>query len=302
LDVLAREVEVLRGTLRGWADAARRLWLARPGLVRTAAIAFAAGAAITGGAALVAQARLPGRLPAPRDWAALGTLVEGDARPGDAVALSPAWAERAREILPASVPVLAHGRWGGEDLLGVRRVWLVSLPRAPGFSPQADSELLRRVPRPGAPVRLGELEVTRLELSPPLIPLAFLPDRLAPAQGARASAVREVREIAGVPRPCLVAGEGDAPLALTLPFEPVRVGRFVRGHVGSLDAAALPAPVRIALRVGGEEAGVAEVSGAGFVPFQIDTARFTGRLLPVSLILTTLGGGARLCLDAATLP
>lgn len=302
MDLLAREVEALRGTLRSWADAAHRLWLARPGPVRTAAVAFVAGAAITGAAALVAQARLPDRLPAPRDWAALRTLVEGDARPGDAVVLSPAWAERARELLPASVPVLAHGRWDGEDLLGVRRVWLVSLPRAPGFSPQAESELLRRAARPGPPLRVGELQVTRLELSSPLIPLAFLPDRLARAQGPRASAVREVREVAGVPRPCLVAGDGGAPLALPLSFEPIRIGRFVRGHVGATGAAALPAPVRIALRVGGEEAGVAEVSGAGFVPFQIDTARFAGQLLPVSLVLTTLGGGAQLCLDAAALP
>jgi len=300
--VLAREVEALRDTLRGWADTARRLWIGRPGAARTAAIVFAAGAAIAGLAALLVQVRLPGRLPAPRDWAALRVLVERDARPGDAVALSPAWAERARGILPSSVTVLAHGRWEGEDLLGVRRVWLVSLPRAPGFSWRAESDLLQRAARPGIPARLGAIEVTRLELAFPAIPLAFLPDRVAQAKDPAEGAVREVREVAGIPRPCLVVGGGGAPLTLPLSFEPVLVGRLVRGHLGAVGTAGLRAPVRVAVRVDGEEAGAAEVSGAGFVPFQIDTTRFASRVRHLSMVLTLPGGEGQLCLDAATLP
>ncbi|HEY6100436.1 MAG TPA: hypothetical protein VIW03_13450, partial [Anaeromyxobacter sp.] len=183
MGVLAREVEALRDTLRGWAETARRLWAGRPGIARGAALLFAAGAAIAGAAALLAQARLPGTLPTPRDWAALRALVEREARPGDAVALSPPWAERAREILPASVPVLAQRRFAGEDLLGVRRLWLVSLPGAPGFSWDAESELLRRAGRPEPPGRLGALQVTRFEIAFPVLPLAFLPDRLAQGDG-----------------------------------------------------------------------------------------------------------------------
>jgi hypothetical protein len=299
--VLAHEVEALRETLRRWGETARRLWAARPGLARAAAIAFAVGAGLAGAASLAAQIRLPARLPAPGDWAALRALIEREARPGDAAVLSPAWAERAREILPASIPVLAARRYAGEDLFGVRRVWLVSLPRVPGFSWDAEEDLLERGAPAGRPARLGALEVARLEIAFPVLPLAFLPDRLARAEGPGAGAVREVREVAGAPRPCLVARAGaGAPLALT--FAPLRIGRLVRGHVGAVGAAALPGPVRISAAVEGEEAGAAEVSGAGFVPFQLDTTRFAGQLRPMSLLVAVPGADAELCVDAVTLP
>ncbi|HET7825503.1 MAG TPA: hypothetical protein VFK90_09215 [Anaeromyxobacter sp.] len=278
---------------------ARRLWAARPSATRSVAIAFVAAVALSGAASVVAQARLPHRLPSARDWAALRSLLEREGRPGDAAALSPPWAERAREALPAALPVLAARRYAGEDLLGVRRVWLVSVPRAPGFSWEPEEDLLARGAPAGAPARLGALEVRRLQLSFPVLPLSFLPDRLATAGAA--SAVREVREIAGAPRPCLVARVGAAgPVALR--FTPVRVGRVVRGHVGAVGAGALPGAVRVAVGVDGEEAGTAEISGAGFVPFQVDTTRFAGQVRPISLRVSAGGADAELCLDAATLP
>lgn len=301
MGVLAHEVEALRETLRSWLEASRRLWAARPDLARTTAITFAAGAAITGAAALAAQLRLPARLPAAQDWDALSALVERDARPGDVVVVSPAWAERAREILPASVPVLAERRYADEDLLGVRRAWLVSVPRAPGFSWQPEQDLLRRGATAGRPGRLGALDVSRLELSFPMLPLAFLPDRLARAEGAGASAVREVREVAGAPRPCLVARAAPG-AALTFAFAPLRVGRVVRGHVGAIGAPGLPGPVGVSIAVDGEEAGSAELTGRGFVPFQVDTGRFSGQLRAMSLVVTVTAGEAELCIDAATLP
>jgi hypothetical protein len=300
--VLAHEVEALRETLRGWGEAVRRLWAARPGLARAAAIAFAAGAALSGVVSLGAQIRLPARLPAPRDWAALRALVEREARPGDVAALSPAWAERAREVLPASIPVLAARRYAGEDLFGVRRVWLVSLPRAPGFAWDAEQDLLERGAPAGRPAHLDALEVARLEIAFPVLPLAFLPDRLAPGEGGPgAGAVREVREIAGAPRPCLV-GRAEAGAPLTFSFAPLRIGRLLRGHVGAVGAAALPGPVRLSAAVEGEEAGATEVSGAGFVPFQIDTTRFAGQVRPMSLGVAAPGAGVELCVDAVTLP
>jgi hypothetical protein len=299
--LVAREVEVLRSAVRGWGEALRRLWGARPGAARIAAIVFAAGAALSGAASLAAQARLPGRLPSEQDWTALRALLEREARPGDVVALSPAWAERARELLPLSLPVLAARRYAGEDLLGVRRVWLVSLPRAPGFSWEPEQDLLLRGSPTGRPARLGALEVARLDVAFPILPLAFLPDRVARAEGAGADAAREVREVAGAPRPCLVGRAGDgAPLALA--FAPLRVGRVIRGHVGAVAAEALPGPARISLFVDAEEAGEAEVSGSGFVPFQIDTGRFAGQLRAVSLRVTLPPPGAELCVDAAALP
>ena len=318
--LLLRELEHVRGTLRGWGSLAARAWRLRPPAPRLAAIAFAVGAGLAGAAAISAQARLPGRLPSARDWDAVRALVARDARPGDAVVLSPPWAERARAVLPTTTPVLARSRWSGEDLLGVRRVWLLSIPRAPGFTWEPELDLLERASRSAPAEPVGAFEVALLDLAYPTVPLAFLPDKLAGAQvtlgdapcsaedsggfrcdaPAPARVTREVRELAGAARPCLVVTfPGDSPLALAFP--PVRIGRVVRGHVGAIGGATL-APVRVAVVLDGEEAGAAEISGAGFVPFQIDTTRFAGQPREVSLVLTTPAAWAALCLDAVTLP
>ncbi len=318
--VLLRELDLARATLRGWAGVVARAWRRRPPVPRLAAIAFAAGAVLVGSSAIVAQARLPRRLPTERDWNAVRALLERGARPGDAVVLSPPWAERAREILPSTAPVLARQRWAGEDLVGVRRIWLLSMARAPGFSWEPELDLLERASRSAPAERVGAIEVALLDLAFPMVPLAFLPDRLAGARvtlgdvacaeepagsfhcdgRAPARVARGVRELAGAPRPCLVATfPGDAPLALTFPA--VRVGHVVRGHVGAIGGT-LSGPVRVAVVLDGEEAGAAEVSGAGFFAFQIDTTRFAGQPREVALVLTTPAASAELCLDAVTLP
>lgn len=317
--LLLREAELGRAVLRGWAARAARAWAERPPGPRLAAMAFVCGAGLAGALALLAQARLPGRLPSPRDWEAVRALVARDARPGDAAVLSPPWAERARALLPSSVPVLARDRWEGEDLLGVRRVWLLSLPRAPGFSWDPELDLLGRAARTAPAERVGAFEVSLLELAYPAIPYAFLPDRLAGARVAvgdapcaadgaggfrcdapAARVARGVREVAGAPRPCLVA-ELPAGSPLALAFPAVRVGRVVRGHAGAAGGGAL-APVRVAVVVDGEEAGAAEVVGDGFVPFQIDTTRFAGVPREVSLVVTSPSPPPALCLDAVSLP
>jgi hypothetical protein len=299
--VLAREVEALRDGLRSWAEMARWLWARRPPAPRLTAIAFVLGAAICGALAVLAQARLPGRLPSARDWTALRTLLEREARAGDAAVLSPHWAERAREVLPASLPVLAQRGYADEDLLGVRRLWLVSIPDAPGFSFDTEKEILGRAARAEAAGRVGAFEVARYDVAFPLLPLAFLPDRLAPAEVARGEAERQVREVAGAPRPCLVLRPGGGE-PLTVDFAAVRVGRVVRGHVGAIGPASLAAPIRVAVVVDGEEAGAAELAGAGFAPFQVDTTRYAAAVRPMSLVLTTPGAPAEVCLDAVTLP
>jgi hypothetical protein len=318
--VLRRELDYARVVLREWSAAAARVWARRPAGDRLAAIAFVCGAAVVGAAGILAQARLAARLPSARDWEAVRALVSREARPGDAVVLSPPWAERARELLPSTVPVLARARWSGEDLVGVRRAWLVSLPRAPGFSWDAELDLLERASRTAPADRVGAFEVALLELAYPTIPLAFLPDKLAGARvslgdapceadaegrfrcdaPAPAEVAREVREVAGSPRPCLSATfQGGA--ALEIGLQPVRVGRVVRGHVGALGGGPV-GPVRVAVVLDGDEAGAAEVAGAGFLPFQIDTTRFAGQPREVSLVLTTPARSAALCLDAVTLP
>jgi hypothetical protein len=274
--------------------------------------------------AVLVQARLAARLPSPVEWAAARSLLEGDARPGDAVALSPAWVERAREVLPASVPVLAQRRYAGEDLVGVRRVWLLSLPRAPRFAWQLEVDLLERAARSEEPARLGAIELTRYDLAFPTLPLAFLPDRLGRATvslgDARCTRVaqerfrcgdgsatvqRSVREVAGVPRPCLSveAPVGiDAPLVLAFPD--VRIGRTLHGHAGlagAVRASPSGTPVRIAVELEGEEVGSAEVTPSGWDAFRIDMTRVAGHTRRLALVVTSPGPLA-LCLDALVLP
>jgi hypothetical protein len=318
--VLLRELDAARATVRGWLSVVAWAWRQRPPEPRLAAIAFAIGAGLVGATAVVAQARLAARLPSARDWEAVRGLVAREARPGDAVVLSPPWADRAREVLPTTAPVLARARWGGEDLLGVRRVWLLSIPRAPGFSWDPELDLLERGSRTAPAERVGAFEVSLLELAYPTLPLTFLPDRLGTAKvslggtpcaldatgafrcdaPAPARVAREVREVNGAPRPCLVASfAAGVPLAITFPA--VRVGRVVRGHVGGLGGAAVP-PVRIAVVLDEEEAGSAEVTGASFLPFQVDTTRFAGQPREVSIVLGSPAAPAALCLDAETLP
>lgn len=315
-----------RNAARG-RDALRRAWRRRPDGTRTLAIVFAALLVATGLHGIRFRATLPSRLPAPLDWRALGALLERDARAGDAVALSPEWAERARVVAPARVPVLAAATYEGEDLAGVRRLWLVSLPRAPGFNYDVEVDLLGRASRNDVPLELGGLEVTRYDVGAPVAPLAFLPDRLAAAEVRLGAGVcdpegagfrcaipaaarptllveRTVREVGGLPRPCLLASpDAAAGAPLSLAFPDVPVGRVVRGHAGLAgDPPGVRTPVRIAVLVDGEEAGAAELSAPGWSAFQIDTSRFAGRSRTLSLVLTTTGRPGPLCLDAVTLP
>jgi hypothetical protein len=306
--------------------AARWAWARRPPAPRAIALGFVAAAALAGAASILAQSGLPSRLPARLDWRAAAALLERDARPGDAVSLSPPWAERARLLLPAGVPAVSAARLADEDLVGVRRVWLLSIPQAPGFAWDREVELMERSARSDGPVPLGALEVARYDLSVPELPLAFLPDRLpaaaarigeedcVPVEGALrcgghgVTIERTVREVGGVARPCLLVEAGASPraairAAIALAFSAVPVGRALRGHVGvPRDPAGPRSPVRVALAVDGEEAGAAEITGGGWTPFQIDTTRFAARQRRVELVLSAPAWPSELCLDALTLP
>jgi hypothetical protein len=319
-EIRDRSAAAVRDVLRsartgiGWA------WARRPPAPRAVAILFAVGTAAVSAWAILAQARLPSRLPTALDWAAARALVERDGRGGDAVALSPPWAERARELLPASVPVLVHTRYAGEDLVGVRRVWLLALPEAPRSGWDLEVDLLERAVRSDVPARLGAIEVTRHDLASPTLPLAFLPDRLPRAtvslgdarcppdpsgrfrcgdDGASASVERSVREVQGMPRPCVAAA---SPAALGAPlvveFPAARLGRTLQGHAGSLGGSS---PIRIAVQLDGDEIGAAELSEPGWTAFRIDTTRSAGQVRPLAIVLTSPGPLA-VCLDALVLP
>lgn len=303
----------------------RRAWARRPSLPRALAWLFLAGSVGTGALTAAWPAFVAHVLPSPSDWAAARALLERDARPGDAIVLSPAWAERAREVLPAMAPVLAAPALAGDDLPGVRRVWVVSLPHVPPPPGEgaAVETLGARSTSAAPPVRLGALEVRRHDLADPLLPLAFLPDLVGslsvrlggeacPGEGGgfRCGSAeggvrleRTLREVGGVARPCLaVALPAALPAPLALRFPGVPVGRFLRGHAGIAGARRPGARLSISVLVGGEEAGAVELEPAGFVPFQVDTVRFAGRAGEVTLVLTAAGPVGDLCLDGMTIP
>jgi hypothetical protein len=313
---------------------AGRVWARRPAAGRLAAGLFAAAIVLAGGMGVGFQAALPSLLPSPLDWRATTALLERDARRGDALVVSPAWAERVRMIVPRGLRVVASSASASEaaplgaagaELEGVRRVWLVSLTGVPGFSWAPELELLARSAAPEPPLRVGQLQITRFELSHPDLPLATLGEGLAGARvelgstpcaadGPRfrcasdrteAEIERAVVEVRGLPRSCLlvkVAGEA-APIRITFPA--IRVGRSLRGNAG---LAAPPGgeavgslPLTIAVRVAGEDAAAVQVDGAGWPTYRVDTGRWAGERHPISIELVAPGDRA-VCLQAVTLP
>ncbi|HEU4384811.1 MAG TPA: hypothetical protein VFR85_15100 [Anaeromyxobacteraceae bacterium] len=324
-----------KGIRRAWKRLQPRLWPLR---ARHGAAFLAAAVAGLGLHGLLFMARLPGRLPTGLDWRAAAALVERDARPGDAVALAPVWAERAREVLPEKLPafkgaplvVMAYPRYplAVEDLVGVRRVWLLSLPEAPGADRTIARDLEARSTGRDGPQRLGAIEVTRYDLRTPVLPLAFLPDRLTSARVRLGDApcpvrpdgafrcpgppwlrvAREVREVDLLPRPCLHAHPGPDPGApLTIEFSEVPMGRVLRGHTGIVAEAALrgSSPVSLTVKVDGEELGAAQEPPRkpGWHAFEMETTRFAGSRRTLAFAIAAPDSGARwFCFDAMTLP
>jgi hypothetical protein len=309
------------GAARAGAATVRAAWRARPPARRAAALAAAAAILAASADGIAFQLSLPSRLPRPLDWAAARAVLERDARRGDAIAVAPGWAERAREALPGAVPIVSLPADPAEPLPGVRRVWLLSLPAAPGFSFEPELSLVRRAARSEALPPLGAIAARRYELAAPLLPLAFLPDRLASAsarlggspcaavpggfacgEGGAVRVVRTVREVEGRPRPCLslsLPGSPGAPLQLEFPG--VLAGRVLRGRAAGADGGASGAPVRVAVQVDGRDVGAVE-AGGGDAPFLLDTREHAGRLVTVALAVTWPAPAGAVCLEALAEP
>ncbi|MFO0582092.1 MAG: hypothetical protein U0229_07470 [Anaeromyxobacter sp.] len=299
-------------------DGLRQAWIDRPPVTRTLAILLLLSLVAAGAWSVAAPALAARRLPTPLEWAAARALLERDSRPGDAVAIEPAWAERAREVLPAAVPVVPAAAVAGGDLPGVKRLWVVSLSGVRGARPGVETLVGPRAVE-GQRVALGRLAVARLDLVDPVLPLAFLPDRagaltvkLGDAACAPTAAgfscgpggprvERTLREVAGAARPCLsISPAGPLPAPLALAFRDAPVGRWLRGHAGVADGPA--GQVGISVVVDGEAIGGTEVATAGWTAFRVDTARLAGPAREVALVLTAAAPVGDLCLDAVTTP
>ena len=303
----------------GWYELRRKaratLWPPRD-IAWAALLAAAVSAAGLHG--LWFQATLPGRLPSSTDWKALAMVVARDVRAGDAVALAPPWAERAREILPERIPshpgvplpVLAYPSCaeGVEDLPGIRRVWLVSLPGVPGGTGRIAADLAARSAALDGPLRIGQLALTRYDLRSPMIPLWSLADRLPTAsiQGAAAVA-RETREVAFLPRTCVVArfpGPGAEPVVLRLSAVPL--GSTLRGHAALVgDPSGREPPVSLRVKVDGVVMGRVDASAGapGWEPIVIDTSRLPPDGHEVAVEIIPSGPLPRgVCIELLALP
>jgi hypothetical protein len=125
-------------------------------------LAFAALIAL-GAGSLVFDLTLSWRLPSDADWAEAAAALRSSAQPGDALQIWPVWAERARMFVDAA-PVLAEEDLERADYLGVRRLWLLSLPRTPFFR-SADGRLGARGATPATEARrFGALSLRAWDL------------------------------------------------------------------------------------------------------------------------------------------
>jgi len=288
-----------------------------------AAIALAALLFALGAGGFSFQLALSSLLPSPLDWEAAAALLERDARPGDAVLISPTWAERIRELAPRGMPVLANPPSAPGELEGVRRVWLLSLPRAPFFSYRPELDLLARSSAPEPPLALGRLTLSRYEITHPDLPLATLAERLPVAKawladhpctsdrgGFRCTSERAevslesgVVEVNGLSRSCLLARASGNGGALSVVFPGVPVGRTLRVNAALVPGGDAPpsVPLAVVVRVDGEEAAAVQLEGAGWPAFRVDTGRWAGQRHSVALEFVVPENRA-LCLQAVTLP
>lgn len=291
----------------GWHELRRKaratLW---PPTDRAWAAVFAAAVAAAGLYGLVFQATLPGRLPSSTDWKAVAAILARDARPGDAVALAPPWAERAREVLPeripsrpeAVLPILASPSYSeaDEDLSGIRRVWLISLPGAPGGVGAIPGQLAARSAPVEATVPVGRLSLTRYDLRAPEIPLWSIGDLLA----------SETREVGQLPRTCAVARfPGPDPKPALMRFPALPLGSALRGRIGLVgDVSGSRASASIRVNVDGVEMARLEATGApAWRRFEIDTSHLPPARHEVAVELVPSGPLPRgVCVDLVALP
>lgn len=117
---------------------------------------------VCGAASLLFDLTLGARLPSEADWAEAAGALRAQAQPGDAVQLWPVWAEEAR-LHVDSMPVFAEEDLAQADYLGVKRLWLLTLPHTPWFK----RPLLRNATPLGSERRYGAIWLQAFDLHAP---------------------------------------------------------------------------------------------------------------------------------------
>lgn len=262
-------------------------------------------------------------LPSERDYLALSKRLRAESRPGDGVLVLPGWAERLRLYVDPSIPVHALPP-DDPDLAEHDRLWVVTLPFAPGYDPEADlAVLVARFGRPAlvsdtSPLMLLRFDGTRQQAFVRLAdrlasaqvslagrPCAWQPDhragpRFQCQQGGWNYVADETREIDYLPRRCMWAHPvRNKPLSIRFPDVPPGSWLEVRGGiVGRAAFEENRGTVQIRLGLNGADLGsVAFPPRPGLVTRRFDLPGWTGPAA-IELTVTAEDDGMRhLCFD-----
>jgi hypothetical protein len=235
--------------------------------------------------------RLPGQLPDEKDYLALQAAIQAEARPGDAAAVLPFWAERAKTYLHG-IPVLALPHLENQaDAERYGRLWVIAQPDLPR-SDARDSlaGLGARLAVVEGPRRFGPLE---LWLFAPRPGRAATYDFVVHAGEAQIQSPVPVqiqwREFDFLPRRCILSRSGRA----VLHFDSVPVHGGLRVGLGSLGP---PEGAAIQASVDGRPLQPLQLvqGGAAFQEAELAAGALTGDTHSVDLTLT----GRAICADA----
>jgi hypothetical protein len=252
-------------------------------------------------ASLLFSFTLPGRLPSDDDYASVVTAIRAELAVGDAVTVAPAWAERARSLLPG-VDFVSAPELHTADLTRVKRLWLIGLPAVPrSDAAQVAQDLAIRLTA-DAPARpFGKLTLQRFSNPAFHEPRFDFTRDIGRAQvyfetrGQRLSCTRdgehhacprgptvqaEWREIDFAPYRCVGANPvgGNIPLVIEYPDallgKSLQVMAAVTGEMGWRHGPGLT-PVDLQIEIDGQPAGSVHIA-VGTVPPQrisIDTQK-----------------------------
>jgi hypothetical protein len=182
--------------------------------------------------AVVFWVRLPGQLPDEKDYLALQTAVQSEARPGDGAAVLPFWADRAKVFLHG-IPIVALPHLESEaDAERYQRLWVVAQPSLPRSDARDTLAALgERLTVVQGPRHFGPLELWLFAPKPGRAASYDFVEHAHEAHIEASSSLQlEWREFDFLPRRCLLARAGPA----VLHFENVPVHGGLRLGLGSL--------------------------------------------------------------------
>jgi hypothetical protein len=233
-------------------------------LGRTIEIAAVVGATLF---AMLFWVRLPYRLPTAEDYQQAQHALLAASRPGDAVAVLPFWADRAKLYLHG-LPVVALPDLANQDPERYQRLFVIAQPDLPRSSAPAEVAALgRKLALVSGPTRYGPLSLSLYQPRPEHEPSLDFTAQLERAQvevgndactpvaggfqcprGAWDRVRAEWHEFDFLPRRCLWAEPtGAAPLVLT--FDQVPLRAEIHGAIGMLSGGGGGATVSLAIDI-----------------------------------------------------